>query len=395
MKNDPFSPPEAMRAIALCVTPCVLLSMVIAVALATVPLDSTAEPVADRNPDVAAMHARLAEAQKVSGTANTVKDTIAIRTYGAGTSVVTASEPGGRLGYVRASKNGRRAHSESIDDVAFEPRTSLSSRPFTVREGQQAPALRSTIAYVVDQTTGEPLVDKNSQAVVPIASITKLMTAMVVLDSKAPLSEPLEVSDEDRDFEKHSGSRLSIGSMQSREDMLHIALMASENRAAAALSRYYPGGRPAFIAAMNQKARSLGMMDTHFENPAGLSKLNVSSARDLVKMVEAAYQYRLIREFSTDPGYQVNTGKGVLSYHNTNMLIHDRGWDIGLQKTGFINESGICLVMQTTIRGRPVVMVLLDSVGRHSDFADAGRLRAMLTDGESHLSEAGTARSRS
>jgi D-alanyl-D-alanine endopeptidase (penicillin-binding protein 7) len=366
MKTDLFSPLEAMRAIALFVMPRVLLSsMVIAVALATAPLDASAEPAANENVDVAAMHANLADAQKVSGAA------------------------------VRASKNGRRAHLESIDDVAFDARTSLSSRPFTVREGQQAPALRSTIAYMVDQTTGEPLVDKNSQAVVPIASVTKLMTAMVVLDSKAPLSEPLEVTDEDRDFEKHTGSRLSVGSMQSREDMLHITLMASENRAAAALSRYYPGGRPAFIAAMNQKARSLGMTDTHFENPAGLSKLNVSSARDLVKMVEAAYQYPLIREFSTDPGYQVSTGKAVLSYHNTNILIRDPRWDIGLQKTGFINESGVCLVMQTTIRGRPVVMVLLDSVGRHSDFADAGHLRAMLTDGESRFSEVGTARSRS
>src|SRR5260370_40426819 len=182
MKTDLFSPLEAMRSIALCVSSCVSLSMVIAVALATAPLDSSAEPAADKNPDVAAMHAK------------------------------------------------------PIHNVVFEPPTSLSSRPFTVRERQQAPALRSTIAYMVDKNTGEPLVDKNSQAVVPIASVTKLMTAMVVPDSKAPLSEPLEVTDEDRDFEKHSGSRLPVGSMQSREDMLHIALMASENRAAAALS---------------------------------------------------------------------------------------------------------------------------------------------------------------
>lgn len=249
-------------------------------------------------------------------------------------------------------------------------------------KAEAMPVLRSSIAYMVDQRTGAPIVDKHSDAIVPIASVSKLMTAMVVLDTNAPLSEAIEVTDDDRDLEKHSSSRLPVGAVQTREDLLHIALMASENRAAAALSRYYPGGRAGFVAAMNQKARSLGMADTHFENPTGLSARNVSSARDLVKMVEAAYQYPLIREYSTDPGYRLSTGKRGLSYHNTNILIRDPAWDIGLQKTGFINESGICLVMQTTISGRPVVMVLLDSVGRHADFMDASRLRAMLAGGE-------------
>jgi D-alanyl-D-alanine endopeptidase (penicillin-binding protein 7) len=175
---------------------------------------------------------------------------------------------------------------------------------------------------------------------------------------------------------------LRIGSVLSREDMLHIALMASENRAAAALSRYYPGGRPAFIAAMNEKARALGMTDTHFENPAGLSKHNVSSARDLVKMVEAAAHYPLIRLYSTDRAYTVNGGKGVLDYRSTNALLDKPDWDIGLQKTGFINESGICLVMQATIQDRPVVMVLLNSTRRHADFMDAEHLRAAM---ENHV----------
>ena len=264
-------------------------------------------------------------------------------------------------------------------NVAFDRRHALDSRAFTVRRSAEPPALRSSIAYMVDQHTGETLFEKNSQTVVPIASVTKLMTAMVVLDSKASLSEPIKVTDEDRDVEKHSSSRLPVGSVLSREDMLHIALMASENRAAMALSRYYPGGRAAFIAAMNEKARSLGMTQTHFENAAGLSKLNVSSAPDLVRMVETAYQYGLVRQFSTDPGYKLDTGKGVVSYHNTNILIGNPSWDIGLQKTGFINESGICLVMQTTINGRPVIIVLLNSVGRHSDFADAASLRGFLT----------------
>jgi D-alanyl-D-alanine endopeptidase (penicillin-binding protein 7) len=157
--------------------------------------------------------------------------------------------------------------------------------------------------------------------------------------------------------------------------------MASENRAAAALSRYFPGGRPAFLAAMNAKAKALGMVDTHFENPTGLTSRNVSTARDLVKMVEAAYQYPLIRKFSTDRSYDVFTGKRTLAYNSTNALIRNPSWEIGLQKTGFINEAGECLVMQATIHGRPMIMVLLDSMGKYSRFADAARLRTWLDNG--------------
>jgi D-alanyl-D-alanine endopeptidase (penicillin-binding protein 7) len=272
--------------------------------------------------------------------------------------------------------NGR--HHTVVRRVAFEPRRPVEAEPFGLHESPGALMLRSSVAYAVDQNTLEPLFDKNSQAVVPIASISKLMTAMVVLDSKAPLDERITVTDDDRDFVKHTGSRLSVGSVLSREDMLHIALMASENRAAAALSRYYPGGRPAFIAAMNAKAKQLGMMNTHFVSPSGLTAENVSTARDLVKMVNAAYQYPLIRKFSTDHSYDVFTGKRELAYNSTNALIHNPTWDIGLQKTGFINEAGECLVMQTTIHGRPVIMVLLDSTGKYSRFADASRMRAYL-----------------
>ena len=265
--------------------------------------------------------------------------------------------------------HGRRA---AVRSVAFQPRPPSVGQAFGLHETPDSLALRSSVAYVVDQNTAETLFDKNSRAVVPIASITKLMTAMVVLDSHMPLTEEIQVTDEDRDYEKYTGSRLAVGSMLNREDMLHIALMASENRAAAALSRYYPGGRPAFIAAMNAKAKSLGMTDTHFENSTGLTSQNVSSARDLVKMVNAAYQYPLIRKFSTDRSYDVFTGKRNIAYNSTNALIRNPTWDIGLQKTGFINEAGECLVMQATIHGRPVVMVLLDSSGKYSRFADAG-----------------------
>lgn len=275
-----------------------------------------------------------------------------------------------------------RGHHGAVRRVAFQPRQPSVGQAFGLHETPDALALRSSVAYVVDQNTSEPLFDKNSHAVVPIASITKLMTAMVVLDSKLPLTDQIEVTDEDRDYEKGTGSRLSVGSVLSREDMLHIALMASENRAAASMSRYYPGGRPAFIAAMNAKAKALGMADTHFENSTGLSSSNVSSARDLVKMVDAAYQYPLIRKFSTDRSYEVYTGKRSLAYNSTNALIRGNGsWDIGLQKTGFINEAGECLVMQATIHGRPMVMVLLDSYGKYSRFADAARLRNWLDAG--------------
>lgn len=281
---------------------------------------------------------------------------------------------------VTYSLRGHGRHG-AMRKVAFAPRSPVAGQPFGMQEGPVGLALRSNVAYVIDQNTSETIFDKNSRSVVPIASITKLMTAMVVLDANLPLIDSLEVTDADRDFEKHTGSRLAVGSVLAREDMLHIALMASENRAAAALSRYYPGGRPAFIAAMNEKAKALGMVDTHFENPTGLTSRNVSTARDLVKMVDAAYQYPLIRKFSTDRGYAVDTGKRELAYNNTNALVRNSSWEIGLQKTGFINEAGECLVMQATIQGRPIIMVLLDSSGKYSRFADATRLRTWLDNG--------------
>ena len=278
---------------------------------------------------------------------------------------------------VHYTVHGRGRHGV-VHRVAFEPRSPTAGQAFGLQETPEGVALRSNVAFVVDQNTSEVLLDKNSTSVVPIASVTKLMTAMVALDSKLPLTDELEVTDEDRDYIKHTRSRLRVGSVLSREDMLHIALMASENRAAAALSRYYPGGRPAFIAAMNAKAKALGMNDTHFESPTGLTSENVSTARDLVKMVNAAYQYPMIRKFSTDRSYEVYPGKGVLAYNSTNALVRNPTWDIGLQKTGFINEAGECLVMQATIHGRPMIMVLLDSTGKYSRFADATRLRKWL-----------------
>ncbi|WP_434718477.1 D-alanyl-D-alanine endopeptidase [Paraburkholderia sp. A1BS-2L] len=327
--------------------------------------------------------ASTAKAKKTSKTSKKSTSSAKVAKKTAAPSVAAAQEsdarPAVKKRRVSYTMNGR--HHSAVRRVAFEPRQPTVGQAFGLHETPDSLMLRSGVAYVVDQNSLEPLFDKNSHAVVPIASITKLMTAMVVLDSKASLTESIEVTDEDRDYEKNTGSRLSVGSVLSREDMLHIALMASENRAAAALSRYYPGGRPAFIAAMNAKAKQLGMTDTHFENSTGLSSHNVSTARDLVKMVNAAYQYPLIRQFSTDRSYDVYTGKRNLAYNSTNALIRNPSWDIGLQKTGFINEAGECLVMQTTVHGRPVIMVLLDSSGKYSRFADATRVRTWIDNG--------------
>ncbi|MDB5774544.1 MAG: dacC [Herbaspirillum sp.] len=241
-------------------------------------------------------------------------------------------------------------------------------------------ALKSNVAYVIDQASSKVLFEKNANVALPIASVTKLMTATVVVEAHQNMEEMLTVTDEDVDREKFSSSRLRVGSRLSRDDMLHIALMSSENRAASALSRYYPGGKPAFVAAMNMKARSLGMNDTHYYDPTGLDKNNVASAHDLAKLVVAAYQYPLIRNYSTDIKYSVEpNGHSMMQYGTSNSLVRNKDWDIGLQKTGFINEAGHCLVMQTRIDGRQIVMVFLDSKGKYSHVADASRMRQWLT----------------
>lgn len=237
------------------------------------------------------------------------------------------------------------------------------------------PNVKSASVLVQDQISGEVLFERNSDAVVPIASITKLMTAMVALDARPALDEVLVVSEEDIDQLKGTRSRLAIGTRLTREEMLHLALMSSENRASSALSRHYPGGQRAFIAAMNQKAIELGLADTRFFDSTGLDPHNVSSARDLAKMVAASSTYPLIREFSTtrDGSFAVK-GK-TLHFNNTNALVSSSDWEIALQKTGFTNEAGKCLVMQAWLNQKPVVIVLLDSWGRLTRIGDANRIR--------------------
>lgn len=242
------------------------------------------------------------------------------------------------------------------------------------------PHVRSSAALVLDPTTGETLFAKNADQQAPIASITKLMTAMVVLDAKLPLDEPIEITKEDVDHVKNTTSRLPIGSHFRRDDLLRLALMASENRAAAALGRTYPGGIDAFVAAMNQKAHALGLTQTHYVDSSGLSPQNVSSPADLGKLVAAASQYEIIREYTTTPAVtvQLPDSKRKLSFINTNGLVRHSDWKIGLSKTGYINEAGKCLVMQAMIANQPVVIVLLDSWGRLTRIADANRIRRWL-----------------
>lgn len=235
--------------------------------------------------------------------------------------------------------------------------------------------LHSSVALVLDQETMEVLVDKNAQAVLPIASLTKLMTSIVVIEAEQPLDEVLSITQADVDTEKWSGSRLAVGTQLSRGEMLHLALMSSENRAAHALGRHYPGGLAAFIEAMNAKAQLLGMSGTRFVEPTGLSSQNQSSAKDLALLVDAAYQHPLIRELSVSQEHAVAVGRRTLQYRNTNRLVRNPEWDIGLQKTGYISEAGRCLVMQAELAGRKLIMVFLDSAGKYSRVGDAERVR--------------------
>ncbi|WP_341643631.1 D-alanyl-D-alanine endopeptidase [Thauera sp. SDU_THAU2] len=240
------------------------------------------------------------------------------------------------------------------------------------------PQLGSSAFYIVNPTNGEVLLERNAAAVVPIASITKLMTAMVVLDAGQNLSESIAITNADIDTLKGTGSRLAIGTTLTREEMLHLALMSSENRAASALARHYPGGERAFVEAMNVKARLLGLWNTRFHDSTGLNPANVSSPRDLAKMVSASASYPLIREFSTSAERYVDVRGRLTRFGNTNGLVKSPEWSISVSKTGYISEAGRCLVMQTWLHDQPVVMVLMDSSGLYTRTADAKRVRKWL-----------------
>jgi D-alanyl-D-alanine endopeptidase (penicillin-binding protein 7) len=235
--------------------------------------------------------------------------------------------------------------------------------------------LKSSAALVIDQDTREVLFSKNDHAVLPIASLTKLMTGLLVSEARLPMDELVTITQDDVDTEKGSSSRLRIGTTLSRGELLHLALMSSENRAAHALGRTYPGGLSTFVSMMNAKARMLGMRDTRYVEPTGLSSHNQSSAQDLALLVNAASSDAMVRELSTSPNYQVEVGNRTLQYNTTNRLVRSPDWNIGVQKTGYISEAGQCLVMQTKIAGRKLIMVFLDSAGKLSRIGDAERVR--------------------
>ena len=248
----------------------------------------------------------------------------------------------------------------------------------TTRDGE--PNIASSAALVLDAQTGQTLYAKNADDAVPIASITKIMTAMIVLDAKLPLDQAVQLSSEDLDTIKGSKSRLPIGAHFRRDDLIRLSLMASDNRAAAALGRAYPGGTPAFVDAMNAKAAILGLASARFVDPAGLSPGNVASPQDLGRLVAAASSYPLVREYSTTPSVDVTlpTSGRKIGFVNTNTLVRSSDWNIGISKTGYISEAGKCLVMMAMVANQPVVIVLLDSWGRLTRVGDANRIRRWL-----------------
>ena len=260
---------------------------------------------------------------------------------------------------------------------AFLLALAVASTPALAREAR-APALKSQAALVVDQDSGEILFGKNADSKLPIASLTKLMTAVVTLDAELDPAEPVTITKADVDRLRGSHSRLQVGTTLTRDEMLHLALMASENRAASAIANSYPGGRDSCVLAMNLKAQLLGMTGTRFEDGTGLSGHNVSTAQDLAKLVQAAHAYPRIREFTTSTSYQVKVGRRSMRFGNTNNLTRSSRWEIGLSKTGYIAEAGRCLVMQVTLTGRSIIIVLLDSWGKYTRVGDATRIRQWL-----------------
>ncbi|HSV82275.1 MAG TPA: serine hydrolase [Ramlibacter sp.] len=247
--------------------------------------------------------------------------------------------------------------------------------------------LKSSVALVIDQDTREVLLRKNDSAVLPIASITKLMTGLIVSEAKLPMEETITITQDDVDTEKGSSSRLRVGTTLSRGELMHLALMSSENRAAHALGRTYPGGMSAFVEAMNQRAQLMGMGDTKYVEPTGLSSRNQSSAQDLARLMAVAANDSMLRELSTSPGHQVEVGNRTLQFNNTNRLVKSPSWDIVLQKTGYISEAGQCLVMVAKVAGRKLTMVFLDSAGKLSRIGDAERVRKWVEQHGGKISE--------
>jgi len=336
----------------------------------TAPLDATAIPlsaVINTGGDAAAVTAPIAEPMKVA-----LQPDVAPTTAGSEADAVQLAP----------NDDSETPDEDVVDAIARQiDDTAEKKKELRLPAGLR---LKSGVVLVVDQKTGEELAAQHADTVQPIASLTKLMTALVITDAAQPMDEVIEITRDDIDRIKHSYSRLAPGLKFTRRELLLLALMSSENRAASALARHYPGGTPAFVRAMNARAKSLGMAHTHYVDSNGLSSGNVSTARDLVRLVNAAYKVPLIREFSTHVEQTVKPGRRSMHFVSSNRLVRAKNdWRIGLQKTGYTNEAGRCLVMQATVKGRPLVMVLLDSDGKLTRFADAQRVRSWLERGAS------------
>ncbi|MGJ7511368.1 serine hydrolase [Variovorax sp. GT1P44] len=326
-----------------------------------------------------AFAAKKEPAKKTAVSADSKRKTVAVpkRTASADKSERVVS--GGRnvVASIR-QKNGKTVvavQRRSVVRVAEMPARQSFGQMAGLHSTEDALDLKSSVALVIDQDTHEVLLSKNDHAVLPIASLTKLMTGLLISEAQLPSDELITITQDDVDTEKGSRSRLTVGSTLPRGELLHLALMSSENRAAHALGRTYPGGLATFVSVMNAKAKMLGMKDTRYVEPTGLSSRNQSSAQDLALLVNAAYADATVRQLSTSPEYQVEVNNRVLQFNTTNRLVKSPDWDIGVQKTGYISEAGQCLVMQAKIAGRKLIMVFLDSAGKLSRIGDAERVR--------------------
>ncbi len=338
----------------------------VALAIGTALAAAAAAAVAQQTPSASA-----ASAPRTQAAAPQAKAAAAPATAARAPAPRTSARPGPNPG---AGQSARAAAKAAPERTVRRPSEAMQAGLHRTRDPL---ALQSSVALVVNQDTEEVLFEKNAQAVLPIASITKLMTAIVTVEAGLPLDEELVVTPQDRTIDRVR-SQLRPGVRLRRGEALHLALMASENHAAQLLGRTYPGGVEAFVDAMNAKAQMLGMHDTEFADPTGLSPQNRSSPRDLVRLVKVAYDYDLIRDYSTSSELALRVGPRIVRYGNTNRLTTHPDWEIGLQKTGFISAAGRCLVMQSVIDGQRVVMVLLDSFGRYSRLGDAQRIRQWL-----------------
>lgn len=286
-----------------------------------------------------------------------------------------ASSARGDKATQRVARSSRPADSRGTHRVAATAVRPTHAQLAGLRATPDPLDLKSSVVLVMDQDTREVLLSKNDSAVLPIASITKLMTGLLVSEARLPLDEVITITQDDVDTEKGTSSRLHVGASLTRGELLHLALMSSENRAAHALGRTYPGGLRAFVDLMNLRATQLGMSDTRYVEPTGLSSRNKSSAKDLATLVAVTSADPLLSELSTSPGHQVSVGNRTLQFNNTNRLVKNPAWEIGLQKTGYISEAGQCLVMQARVSGRKLIMVFLDSAGKLSRIGDAERVR--------------------